>query len=187
MLIAEKKRKENMAEYLLYMWQVEDLIRANGCDIENIERNLISHFNVDDGKRAEIRDWYENLVKMMEHENVKQSGHLQITKNIIIRLTDLHNALLASPKFPEYRAEYYKTLPFIVELRAKSGEEPAGEIETCFNLLYGTLMLRLQHREVSKGTEDAVTQVSRLLARLSALYLKDEQKPIFDDDNEVAL
>ena len=187
MLIAETKRKENMAEYLLYMWQVEDLIRANGCDIDAIERNLISRYDVDDAKRGEIREWYENVVKMMEHEGVKQGGHLQITKNVIIRLTDFHNALLASPKFPEYRAEYYKTLPYIVELRAKSGEEPSGEIETCFNLLYGTLLLRLQHREVSKGTEEAVAQVSRLLARLSALYLKDEQKPIIDDDDEVAL
>ena len=48
MLIAETKRKENMAEYLLYMWQVEDLIRANGCDIDAIERNLISRYDVDD-------------------------------------------------------------------------------------------------------------------------------------------
>ena len=65
MLIAETKRKENMAEYLLYMWQVEDLIRANGCDIDAIERNLISRYDVDDAKRGEIREWYENLVKMM--------------------------------------------------------------------------------------------------------------------------
>ena len=185
MLIANKKRKENIAEYLLYMWQVEDLIRANGCDIEQIKSNIIDRYDVDDKTRSEITDWYENLVKMMELEGVKQRGHLQINKNVIIRLNDFHNALLDSAKFPEYRAEYYKTLPFIVELRAKSGNDPAGEIETCFNALYGTLMLRLNHKDLSDGTKEAIAQISRLLARLSALYLKDEQKPIIDNEEEI--
>ena len=34
MIIAKQKRKENISEYLLYMWQVEDLIRANHLDME---------------------------------------------------------------------------------------------------------------------------------------------------------
>ena len=36
MIIARRKRKENIAEYLLYMWQVEDLIRANNFDMDSI-------------------------------------------------------------------------------------------------------------------------------------------------------
>ena len=35
MFVASQKRKENIAEYLLYMWQIEDLIRANNLDIDN--------------------------------------------------------------------------------------------------------------------------------------------------------
>ena len=42
MIIAEQKRKENIAEYLLYMYQVEDMIRANGLDIESIEKTVES-------------------------------------------------------------------------------------------------------------------------------------------------
>lgn len=38
MFTAQKLRKENIAEYLLYMWQIEDLIRANGLEIENIKK-----------------------------------------------------------------------------------------------------------------------------------------------------
>ncbi|WP_347164130.1 DUF4924 family protein, partial [Parabacteroides merdae] len=38
MIIARRKRKENIAEYLLYMWQVEDLIRANNFDMDSIRR-----------------------------------------------------------------------------------------------------------------------------------------------------
>lgn len=184
MVIATQKRKENIAEYLLYMWQIEDIIRANNLDIELIDKNLISHYNVDDVKHAEIKDWYESLIKMMELENIKQSGHLQINKNVIIRLADLHHELLKSPKFPEYGAEFYKTLPYIVELRAKAGENKAGELETCFNALYGTLMLRLQKKEISENTLQAVTQISKFLATLSAFYKKNEEHPIFDDIEE---
>lgn len=38
MIIASRKRKENIAEYILYMWQIEDIIRANSCDIEQIKK-----------------------------------------------------------------------------------------------------------------------------------------------------
>ena len=42
MIIARQKRKENIAEYLLYMWQVEDLIRANKFDMDSINRTVIA-------------------------------------------------------------------------------------------------------------------------------------------------
>lgn len=184
MIIAQQKRKENIAEYLLYMWQIEDIIRAYKLDIDLIDSNLISKYGVNDETRQEVRDWYESLIKMMELENVRESGHLQINKNVIIRLADLHQELLKSPKFPEYGAEFYKTLPYIVELRSKAGENKAGELETCFNALYGTLMLRLQGKEVSEGTMQAVTQISRFLALLSSFYKKNEERPIFEDDEE---
>ncbi|MBR6247702.1 MAG: DUF4924 family protein, partial [Muribaculaceae bacterium] len=133
MIIAQAKRKENIAEYLLYMWQVEDIIRVSNLDIEVIDRNIISRHNVDDATRAAMRDWWESLIKMMELEHVKEHGHLQINKNVLIRLNDLHLELLHSAKYPEYGADFYRTLPYIVELRAKAGSEQAGELETCFN------------------------------------------------------
>ena len=37
MIIASQKKKENIAEYLLYMWQIEDIIRAYGLDIDQIQ------------------------------------------------------------------------------------------------------------------------------------------------------
>ncbi len=41
MYIASHKRKENIAEYLIYMWQIEDIIRANDLDIDKIKNNVI--------------------------------------------------------------------------------------------------------------------------------------------------
>ena len=119
MIIASQKRKENIAEYLLYMWQIEDIIRAYKLDIDTIDEQIVSKYNVPDDKKKEIREWYESLIDMMRREGVVESGHLQLNKNVIIDLTDLHLALLKSPKEPFYGATFFKTLPYIVELRAK--------------------------------------------------------------------
>ncbi len=184
MYIASQKHKENIAEYLLYMWQIEDIIRANGLDIEKIEKNVIDKFQLDPAQKKEMTEWYESLIDMMRRENVEKSGHLQLNKNVIIQLTDLHLALLKDPRFPEYTAEFYKTLPYIVELRAKSGEKPTGEIETCFNALYGMLMLRLQSKEVTAETRQAITQISRFIALLSKDYHLDREDKLFPPDQE---
>ncbi|MDE6125714.1 MAG: DUF4924 family protein, partial [Muribaculaceae bacterium] len=53
MIIASKKRKENVAEYILYMWQIEDLIRANKLDIDLIRTNVIDSFQLDDAQKVE--------------------------------------------------------------------------------------------------------------------------------------
>ncbi|MDD6778064.1 MAG: DUF4924 family protein [Bacteroidales bacterium] len=181
MKIAETLRRTDIASYLLFMWNLEDVVRVFGLDIDRIDAEYISKFPQDE--RAEAHEWIDNIVKMMQLENVRELGHLQINKNVLIRLNDLHRELLKSPKFPEYGAEFYKTLPYIVELRAKAGDKPADEIETCFNALYGTMLLRMQGKEVSDGTEQAVKQISAFVTMLSKLFIANEQKPIFDDDD----
>lgn len=183
MLIAQAKRKENIAEYLLYMWQIEDIIRSFGCNMDTIEENIISKFPADN--QAEVRDWWEGLVKMIELENKKQSGHLQINKNILLMLTELHLQLLNADKFPEYGAEFYRTLPYIVELRAKSPDNQVGELETCFNALYGTLLLRLRGKEMSEATKQAIAQISKFIATLAAFFKMNEEKPLFEDDEDM--
>ncbi len=182
MIIASQKHKENIAEYLLYMWQIEDIIRANNLDIDRITANVIDRFQLTDAQRKEMVEWYESLIDMMRREGVEKTGHLQLNKNVIIQLTDLHLALLKDPRFPEYTAEFYKTLPYIVELRAKAGDTPVGEIETCFNALYGMLMLRLQGKEITPDTLDAVAQISKFLALLARDYNLDREDKLFKDE-----
>ena len=179
MIIASQKRKENIAEYLLYMWQIEDLIRANGLDIEQIKKTVINNYPADESQLRAMAEWYESLIDMMRREEVTEKGHLQMNRNIIGDLAQLHLRILADPKFDEYRKEFYATLPFIVELRAKAGEERAGEIETCFNALYGMLLLRLQHKEISDETAKALAQISRFIALLARYHL-DEEDRLFD-------
>ena len=42
MYTASAKKKENIAEYLLYMWQIEDIIRAYKLDIDLICANIVA-------------------------------------------------------------------------------------------------------------------------------------------------
>ena len=173
MIIAKQKRKENIAEYLLYMWQVEDLIRANHFDIDSIRRTVISQYDQPDEVKEEIAAWYEELIEMMRSEGVMEKGHIQLNKNVIITLTDLHLRLLKSTKEMIYGAAYYKTLPYIVQLRAKSGGEELPELETCFNAIYGFLLLRMQGKPVSPETQEAIKQISSFLALLAEKYRED--------------
>lgn len=186
MIVASKKRKENIAEYLLYMWQIEDLIRANGLDIDKIRTNIIDKFNLDETQRREMTEWYESLIDMMRREGVTEHGHLQMNKNILNQLVQLHQALLKDPAFPEYTTEFYRTLPYIVELRGKAGENQVGEIETCFTALYGMLMMRLQQKETSEATRNAIAQISRFIALLSKDFHLDEEDKLFKHDDDAA-
>ena len=182
MYIASQKRKENIAEYLLYMWQIEDMIRANGLDIEKIRKNVIDRYDLDEAQRKELEEWYESLIDMMRREGVEKSGHLQINKNVISQLVQLHDALLKDPRFDKYTRQFYATLPYIVELRSKAGDAPKGEIETCFNALYGMLMLRLQSKEVTPETQAAVAQISRMIAMLAQYFKLDENDQLFKEE-----
>ena len=175
MLIAQQLKKENIAEYLIYMWQIEDLIRANGLDMDKIEEQIISRFNQPDSVKKEIREWYENLIDMMRRENVVDSGHLIINKNVISELTELHIRLLKNTNEDKYSEQYYKTLPFIVELRSKSPNKDIPELETCFSALYGFLLMKLQKKEISGETQAAISQISAFLRLLAQKYKDDKE------------
>lgn len=164
------------------MWQVEDIIRAYQCDLTAIRRDYISRFELDDEQRDEMIDWYGNLIRMIREEGKTTEGHIQIIKIVIQQMAELHEQLMQSPKFPFYNAEYYKVLPFIVELRSKGSKE-VGEIETCLNALYGVMLLRLQKKEVSPSTENAVKEITTFLGMLSDYYKKDKEEGLkFEDD-----
>ena len=111
MYIASQKRKENIAEYLLYMWQIEDIIRANGLDLDKITVNIIDRYGLDDTQKKEMSEWYESLIDMMRRENVQKSGHLQLNKNIIIQLDDLHHALLKTQSLQNTRRNFIRRYP----------------------------------------------------------------------------
>jgi hypothetical protein len=172
-------KRDNVAEYLLYMWQTEDILRACELDIDNVQQSIIDSVYQTEEERKEARDWYEGLIMMMKSEGIQKEGHLQINKNIIIELTDVHLRLLKDARESEYIALYYHTLPHIVALRAKAGDRNVPELETCFTALYGYLLLKLQQREISPETQAAVAQITAMLRLLSKKYQTIDQQKEF--------
>ncbi|GAB6982509.1 DUF4924 family protein [Prevotella dentasini] len=202
MFVARELRKKSIAEYLLYMWQIEDIIRVYGCSLTRIRKEYIDRFDYTEEQKEDEEDWFGDLVRMMNQEGCRESGHLQINKILVQDLTELHAQLLASSKFPFYSAEYYRVLPYIVELRSKTKQAAdqmarknderlkavaaqlgKSEIETCFDTLYGVMMLRLQKKEISQETSHAVKEITTLIGMLSDYYIKDKTEGLkFEDD-----
>lgn len=187
MFTASRKKRENIAEYLLYMWQMEDLIRAYGLDMDRIKSGIIDRYSgLDEQQKRDLTEWYESLIDMMRREGVQQSGHLQLNKNVIIALDDLSRRLLDDPQYADYSRAYYDVLPDLVEIRAKAGDNRCGEIESAFTAIYGILLLRLQGKEISPETAAAAARISKFLATLAAYYRKDYNNELFNDDSDTA-
>lgn len=174
MYIARKLKEENIAEYLLYMWQTEDLLRAHRLDLDELKRNYLVRFGAEGEAQRELENWYGNLIDMMRGEGVQERGHLQINNNVISWLTDLHASLLRSVKFPFYTAAYYKALPHIVELRSKGDRKDVSELENCFDALYGVMLLRLQQKPVGEQTAQAAADIAKMLGMLSDYYKQEK-------------
>lgn len=165
------------------MWQIEDIIRAYGCSLPVIKKNYVDRFDFTSEQREEELDWFGNLIRMMNEEGKREGGHLNINKVILKDVIDLHGILLQSTKFPIYNAEYYKVLPFIVELRQR-GDKDLNEIETCLDALYGVMMLRLQKKNITPETERAIKEITVFIGLLSDYYIKDRTEGLkFDDDD----
>lgn len=172
MFIAKSIREKSVVEYLLYMWQMEDLIRAYGCSLTRIRREYIDRFDYTDQQKDEEEDWFGDLIRMMNQEGKREKGHLAINEVLLQDLVDLHVRLLQSTRFPYYSAEYYRVLPFIVELRQK-GDKEIGEVETCLNALYGVMLLRMRQKPISPETAHAIKAITTFLGMLSDYYIKD--------------
>ena len=174
MIVAQKLRKQNISAYIIYMFQVEDVIRAYGLDVERICKEYLPRFQYTEEQIADQRDWYDGLIRMMKEEGVQESGHVQVVKNTLQLMAERHQELLADPKQPFYSAAYYKALPYIVELRSKGMGKEKNEIENCVDALYGATVLKMQGRELTDQTKQALQPITHLLEMLSKLYKSEE-------------
>lgn len=189
MIIAQQLKGSNIAEYLLYMWQIEDMIRACNLEDEKMEQLLVARFSQMEGITPDmlqhIREWYFNLRDMMLSEGKRESGHLQINENVLIDLTDLHLMLLRHGQDAIYTSCYYSTLPHIVELRSKEGDDKKGELETCFIALYGVMIMNLKKAAVNEETKVATSQIAKFMALLSQKYRQWKAGELELDDDKI--
>ena len=148
-----RSKKDNIAEYILYLWQMEDYLRA---------------FPQQADTTAELHE----LNDMMHREGIMEGGHLALAQNALAELIDLHTTLLDEDAM--YRAAIIRLTPQLNLLKAKTDRPTMSDLEACFTLLYQIMLLHLQKREISPETVSVQQQATQLLQFLSKTYLNDQ-------------
>ena len=172
MLIAKEKEKTNIAEYVLYMWQVEDIIRSNNFDLDRITDSVINQFNSPDEIKYDMKLWYQNLITQMMKEGISEKGHLSNTLHYVEELNNLHNSLLTTLQDIKYQEQYILAKENLTSFMNKSGGEAKNEIHACFIAMYGLFILKLKQTNISGETKEAMKTFSGLLAVLVDRYHK---------------
>lgn len=177
MLISSELKKTNIAEYILYMWQTEDTLRAFNFDTEKIKSEIVDKYDVSEDVKESILSWYKSLIQMAELENIKKSGHLQIIRNITNDLNDLHLWLLNQPNEIRYKQYFDLAFPHINALEEKMQGTAENDIDVCLHGLYALMLLKIQQKEISEGTKTAIDTFKKLIAFLSSKYKDREEHP----------
>lgn len=157
--IAESLRAKNTPEYIIYMYGIEDTLRACGLSLARLKANL--HIEGEDV------DWYGDIIMMMNNEGTRERGHIAMLREATARLQQAHDKLIADDANRPYTDQYYRALPYIVEVRQKGMDKSAGDIETCLTVLYGMLVMRMQRKPVSPATQNAIGCIAKLMAMLN--------------------
>lgn len=167
--IATQKKASNIAEYLLYMWQMEDLLRGVQFDILKIDEEILSDIS-DEELRNKNLVWFSNLAKEMREENVQVSGHHHETYEILAELNLVQQTLLTGIDDREFKRVYGEAKPLLEEFKLKTDKTPRSDIETALTAIYGVLTLRLAGKEISPETKAAVQKFSEYIRLLTQAY-----------------
>lgn len=170
MTTAQAKKEENIVEYLLYVWQMEDLLRAARFEEEVIAGFLAQQFT-EEQYDLEFA-WFKELSQKMQQQGVQKQGHIYDAQEVMTELIYLHHSLLNVFQDKEYKAALNNAKEYLEEFTTRAKGEFNNEIEPCLLAVYGLLTLRLKGESVSEETEVAMTAFRTLLAHLADRYKK---------------
>lgn len=175
MLIAQRTKENNIAEHIIYMFQVEDLIRANNAKLDRILTNVVQPLITDEAMAQQYADWYAGLIKQMTQERILEKGHLSDSNEILMELLLLHNTLINISREKRYLEAFEVALPILKDFQHKSNGGDLNLIEVGFNALYGKMILKLKGTEISVASEEGFQAISQLLGTLAHFYKKMKQ------------
>ena len=171
MLIARQKRKENIAEYILYIWQLEDLLRALQFSPEAIYSQLVAAQEIDDGQKQDIFFWYIDMANLIKSEGKDAHGHIDHTLQLIGDLNELHQSLLKLPSGEEYRKIFAPLAEELPALKERLGKPDMSDIEVAMRSLYSVILYRLKGDESrAEYVNDVLALVSPVVAKLSEIF-----------------
>ena len=168
MSIAENKKKNNISEYIIFMYQTEDLIRVYNFDMDQIKEYVISHFPVDEKEKETLVVWYNGILDQMNEEKIQDKGHLDQVNKIVVELAEMSKQLLKSDH--AYRQIYDQAKIHInknMDLAEGAIKEP---IQICLNAIYGLLLLRMNGKKVDESLMEGINSFGDVLSYLSFKY-----------------
>jgi len=168
--IAQSKLQENVAEYILYMYQIEDLIRSFQFDLDKIMYDFVLPQLPDRSFETQYRQWYGDLIQQMKSQKIEEKGHLYLIQEVMIELSYLHNTLLNLANDEKYKTIYDIALEHIEAFKEKSNLKDKNHIEIMFHALYMKFLLKLQKKEISSESEDAFDAMRVVIAYLTRAY-----------------
>ncbi|PRY85278.1 DUF4924 family protein [Mongoliibacter ruber] len=175
--VAEKKKSQNIPEYIIYMYQMEDLIRAYEFNLDEIKQFVVSHYPISDEEKEETLNWFSELAEQMKKEGIAEKGHLSKTQIHVAELATIHWSLIKTDK--TYFEHYKNAKPHIVHLVIEAGEEaPSNEIQVCLNAVYGLLLAKLKGREIPKDMNEATDAFGNVLSYLNWIYFYNQEKSV---------
>ncbi|MFM7731310.1 MAG: DUF4924 family protein [Flavobacteriales bacterium] len=169
MTLAAQKLKQNISEYVLFVWQMEDLLRAVYFDTHALS-DFVRTYAPNEAAYEEEMKWFHKLHLDMKREGVEHRGHVSEVHELLFELAYLHNTLLNLSKDEAYTKAYMAAQPNIIEYKSRTDGSVVNDVEVCLTALYGLLVLRLKKEPISADTEQAMKSFSQLLAMLSHHY-----------------
>ena len=172
MKTAKTKIEENIAEYILYMYQIEDTIRAFNFNIDQIMMHVVQP-QLDNPKDIiSYKNWYTELINKMKIQGIEKKGHLGELSDVIVELSYLHNTLLTIANDKKYQSLAEKSTSFVDEFKNKSNLKDKNTIELLLHAMYMKLLLKLSKKPISDESEVAFDSMRIQLAYLVAAYHK---------------
>lgn len=170
MFIAEEKYQTNIAEYLIYMFQIEDMLRVFNFDLERVRNEYVRPQVKSEAFENKAVDWYKDIIDEMKSRHLESKGHLYRVGEVLTELIYLHNTLLDVVKDGKYQTLLDTASENIEDFRKKSGMETAHLMEVCLHAMYMKLLLKMKGEEISEATETAFDSMRIILAYISKAY-----------------
>ena len=170
MRVAQQKLRENIAEYLLYMFQIEHVIRSFNFDLDAILDVFVRPTLVDDSFINQYKSWYSDLISQMQKQGIEKEGHIDSLKEIIVELIYLHNTLLTVVNDEKYKSLVDAATEDILAFKEKSNFLKRHDIEALIHAMNMKLQLKMRKQEITPETELAMDKMRVQLSYLSREY-----------------
>lgn len=171
MFKAEQLKQENIIEYIIYMLQIENVIKANDCDIQKITKNVVSQYDVTEIQKQEVHNWYKTLIVQMQLSN-NAITHLSFIQDLFQELDHIHLSILDAgiEHSTDYKSKYTAISPIIAELRNILRLPGASDIQVAIRALFVYVNMKMQQQIISEETQKSIKLIVEFLELIGNIY-----------------